>query len=177
MGDADGWPRQSTYSGGHAGGSATLARAADRLRQANTAFSVTIRFMVSLHLKQRFSFRPIQDADKAMINDDVEELFAAVGPVTVRRMFGGRGVYHQGRMVAAEIGGVLRLKADAISAPAFEAAGAEQWIYQRPGGKPVAMPYWTVPDAALDDPDAMATWAKLAWEAALRAPEKAKRRG
>ena len=111
-----------------------------------------------------------------MTNDDVEELFAALAPVTVRRMFSGRGVYHQGRMIAAEIGGVMHLKADALTAPKFAAAGAKQWTYQRPSGKPVAWPYWTIPDEALDDPDLMATWARLAWEAALRSPEKAPRR-
>ena len=111
-----------------------------------------------------------------MTNDDIEELFARVGSVTVKRMFGGKGVYHHDRMVAAEIGGVMRLKADAITAPMFEAAGAAQWVYQRPGGKPTAMPYWTIPDTALDDPDEMAIWAKRAWEAALRAPEKVRKR-
>jgi len=30
------------------------------------------------------------------------------------------------------------------------------------------MPYWTVPDEALDDPDIMAKWLTLAYEAALR---------
>jgi DNA transformation protein and related proteins len=30
------------------------------------------------------------------------------------------------------------------------------------------MPYWTVPDEAYDDPDLMAKWARLAFEAAVR---------
>lgn len=111
-----------------------------------------------------------------MTNHDIEEMFAAIGPVTIRRMFGGRGVYHQDRIVATEIGGVICLRADDITAPAFSAAGAEPWVYHRPGRKPVAWPYWTIPDEALDDPDEMAVWAKRAWEAALRAPEKARRR-
>ena len=110
-----------------------------------------------------------------MTNEDIEELFSALGPVAIRRMFGGRGVYHRGLMVAAEIGGVLRLKADSISAPAFRAAKAEQWVYERTGRKATAMPYWTIPEAALDDPEEMARWARTAWEAALRAPSKARR--
>jgi DNA transformation protein len=111
-----------------------------------------------------------------MTNEDVEEMFAGLGPVTIRRMFGGKGVYHQGLIVAVEIGGVLWLKTDAVTAAAFEAAGAEPWGYARPGGKSVQWPYWTIPDAALDDPDAMAQWARLAYEAALRAPPKARSR-
>jgi DNA transformation protein and related proteins len=31
------------------------------------------------------------------------------------------------------------------------------------------MPYWTVPDAALDDPEELKNWTGLAYEAALRA--------
>jgi DNA transformation protein len=110
-----------------------------------------------------------------MTNDEIEDLFAGLGPITVKRMFGGKGVYHQGLIVAVEIGGVLWLKTDAATAPAFKAAGSEPWTYARPGGKPVQWSYWTIPDAALDDPDEMATWSRLAYEAALRAPPKARR--
>lgn len=100
---------------------------------------------------------------------DIEDMFAALGPVTVRRMFGGKGVYHAGRIVAIEFGDRMLLKADAASAPAFEAAGATRWTYDGRGAKPVAMPYWSIPDEAFDDPDVMARWVRLAYEAALRA--------
>mgnify|MGYP002348172863 CR=1 FL=1 len=53
--------------------------------------------------------------------------------------------------------------------PLFAAAGARQWVYQREGRNPVAMPYWTVPEDAYDDPDEMARWVHLAFEAGLRA--------
>ena len=32
----------------------------------------------------------------------------------------------------------------------------------REGGKPTSMPYWTLPDAALDDPDMACDWARRA---------------
>jgi DNA transformation protein and related proteins len=101
----------------------------------------------------------------------IEEMFAGLGPVTVRRMFGGKGVYHRGRIVAVEVRGELLLKADAISAPAFAAAGARRWTYEGKKGRAVAMPYWSVPADAFDDPDEMARWVRLAYEAALRAGE------
>jgi DNA transformation protein len=31
------------------------------------------------------------------------------------------------------------------------------------------MPYWSIPDEAYDDPDLMAKWVRLAYEASLRA--------
>ena len=104
-----------------------------------------------------------------MDNAEIEDMFAALGPVTIKRMFGGKGVYHRGRILAVEIRDEMRLKADALSAPDFEAAGATQWTYQGKTGGVVKMPYWSVPEEAFDDPDIMARWARTAFEAALRA--------
>ncbi len=107
-----------------------------------------------------------------MRNDEIEELFAGLGAVTIRRMFGGKGIYHHGLIVAVELGGELRLKADAVSAPRFEAAGATRWSYEGGKGRAVQMPYWSIPAEAFDDPDQMAHWVRLAYAAALRAPPK-----
>jgi DNA transformation protein and related proteins len=98
----------------------------------------------------------------------IEEMFEAVGPVTIKRMFGGLGIYARGTIIAIETAGEIFLKADATSAPQFEADGARQWRYDGKG-KPVFMPYWTIPDDAFDDPELMAKWVKLALEAGLRA--------
>lgn len=105
-----------------------------------------------------------------MTDADIADLFRGLGPVTVRRMFGGKGIYHQGVIVALEVDGEVLLKADAESASAFRAAGSRQWVYAgKPGRRAAAMPYWSIPDAALDDPDAMAQWAQRAFAAGLRA--------
>jgi DNA transformation protein len=104
-----------------------------------------------------------------MDRESIEELFQALGPVTIRRMFGGKGIYCDGRIFALEFRGDILLKADGESAPDFEAAGSRQWTYEgKRSGRPVKMPYWTIPDEALDDPDVMAEWARRAYAAALR---------
>lgn len=111
-----------------------------------------------------------------MDDDAIRDLFAAFGEVRIKRMFGGRGIYHNGLIFALEVGGDLLLKADAVSAPTFEAAGSRQWIYE--GGMRkgrVAMPYWSLPDAAMDDPDEAAVWARSAYEASLRSGAREKR--
>ena len=100
---------------------------------------------------------------------EIEEMFCGLGAVSVRRMFGGKGVYHQGLIIAVEVRGEMLLKADALSAPEFEGAGARQWTYERAGKPPVHMPYWSIPEAAFDDPELMAGWVRLAYAAALRA--------
>lgn len=104
-------------------------------------------------------------------DDDIawhRELLAALGRVDARRMFGGTGFYADGRIVALEIEGVLYLKTDAGSRSRFIDAGGRPFTYDN-GKRTVETRYWTPPDDALDSAEAMAPWARLAHEAALRA--------
>jgi DNA transformation protein len=99
---------------------------------------------------------------------EIEDLFASCGPVSIRRMFGGHGIYADGRMVALEASGVLYLKADALSSPRFAEAGSEPFTYAGKG-RPVQMSYWRVPEDAFEDADLMREFFALAVEAARRA--------
>ena len=104
-----------------------------------------------------------------MDNDAIRDLFAGLGLIEIKRVFGGKGIYFNGVIVAIELRDELMLKADAESAPDFASAGSRQWIYTgSKHGNQVAMPYWTVPDSAVDDPDEFAIWARKAWEAGKR---------
>ena len=104
-----------------------------------------------------------------MDDELIADIFSGLGPVTTRRMFSGKGIYHDGLIVALVLRGELMLKADATSAPEFAEAGARQITYpHRRSGKTVEMPYWTVPESAMDDPDELARWTRKAYEAALR---------
>ncbi|WOS64370.1 TfoX/Sxy family protein [Sinorhizobium fredii] len=102
-----------------------------------------------------------------MENAAIEEMFETLGPISIRRMFGGKGIYCDGVILAIEVGGEILLKGDSETAAELEEAGARQWAYDGKG-KPVKMPYWSIPDSAYDDPDEMARWVKLAYSAALR---------
>jgi DNA transformation protein len=105
-----------------------------------------------------------------MDNDAISDLFSGLGSVSIRKLFGGKGIYHQDVIVAIELRGELMLKADAVFAPELEAEGCKQWSYTHAKtGKHVPMPYWTVPDGAMDDPDEMAIWARKSFEAGRRA--------
>lgn len=105
-----------------------------------------------------------------MDDEAIHDLMSGLGRVTIKRMFGGKGVYHEGLIVALVVDGELLLKADNISAPEFEAAGCRQWVYEGHMRKgPVAMPYWSIPEDAYDDPEHMAVWARKAHQASLRA--------
>lgn len=104
-----------------------------------------------------------------MDDETLRDLLDGFGPISIRRMFCGKGIYHQGLIFALVVGDELLFKADSQTAPQFIAAGSRQWSYSgHKQGKSVAMPYWSIPDEAFDDPDVMTHWARLAFEAALR---------
>ncbi|MGF0538362.1 TfoX/Sxy family protein [Agrobacterium sp. ES01] len=112
-----------------------------------------------------------------MDNADIEEMFSSLGQITIKRMFGGKGMYRDGVIIAVDLFDEVMLKADEQTAPEFERAGARQWVYQREGKSPVAMPYWSIPEDAYDDPDLMEKWVRLAYEAGMRAgPTKPKKK-
>jgi DNA transformation protein len=98
----------------------------------------------------------------------IRELFAAVGRVDVRRMFGGHGVYAEGVMVALEAYGEIWLKADAETVPAFVAVGSDPFTYHK-DGKASVMSYRRLPAAAYDDAVEFQRWVALALAAAQRA--------
>jgi DNA transformation protein len=115
----------------------------------------------------------------AAVSDDfleyLNELFSDFGPITTRAMFGGHGVYYEGRIIGIVIDDALYFKADDETRPAFEAAGCAPFVYDA-GGKVVAMSYWSLPAEAMDSAQAFEPWARRANEAALRKPIKRARK-
>ena len=104
-----------------------------------------------------------------MDKEFLEELFAPFGRVSVRKMFGGTGIFHRGLSIAGIMDGQFRLKADDQTIDDFVAEGMSPWEYQRKDGKIVTMNYWSVPERLLDDPESFRDWAQKAFEAAMRA--------
>ncbi len=101
----------------------------------------------------------------------LEELFAGFGPVTIRNMFGGGGVYHDGLMFGLIAGDTLFLKVDDTNRADFEAENMKPFTYSAKG-KPVAMSYWELPEELYDDPGTFVQWARKAFDVALKAKRK-----
>ena len=98
----------------------------------------------------------------------LKALFEPFGPVTVRRMFGGSGIYAEGLCFAIELKGQVFLKTDALSRANFSAAGSAPFIYAAKGkSRPTS--YWSLPTAAHEDDDELRRWASMGLEAARRA--------
>jgi DNA transformation protein and related proteins len=108
--------------------------------------------------------------------DHIVELFTAFGPVVVRRMFGGAGIFADGVMIGLISDGVVYLKADEHSRQAFEAEGLGPFTYGK-AGKRTVMSYWRMPDRLYDDGDELARWASEALAAARRAAGAVRRPG
>lgn len=98
----------------------------------------------------------------------VREHFDGLGRLEIKRMFGGAGVYASGVMFALLDDGVVWLKADEVLAEAFREAGCRQFTYPTKDGRTMAMGYWTLPEAALDDPDEAVAWARRSLDVAVR---------
>ena len=114
---------------------------------------------------------PVTAGFKAFIMDQLS-LF---GPVTIRIMFGGAGVYADGVMFAILVDDVLFLKADETTQRAFESEGMKPFPYKPANKTPVAMSYWEVPPRLLEEPDELVTWARQAQRIAHASKAKARR--
>jgi DNA transformation protein len=98
--------------------------------------------------------------------DDIVDLFSVFGPVTVRRMFGGAGIYADGTMFALVAGGVIYLKSGASNVAMFEREGLAPFTYSRRQGERAVMSYRRMPDRLYDDSEELAVWARAALAAA-----------
>ena len=101
-----------------------------------------------------------------MTPEDVRELFAAFGPVTVRRLFGGAGIYSGSTMFALLHDGVIYLKVDAQTAVAFERENLAPFGYETKDGRRSVMSYRRMPERLYDEPNELAQWARAALAAA-----------
>jgi DNA transformation protein and related proteins len=97
------------------------------------------------------------------------ELTRPWGAVAAKSMFGGWGLYREGLFFALVADDVLYLKTDDETRAAFEAQQLEPFVFRTRDGTGTAMSYRRAPDEALENPEEMARWARLAYEAALRA--------
>ncbi len=97
------------------------------------------------------------------------ELLQPLGPVRPLRMFGGHGLYVDGLFMALAIENQLYLKTDDVTRERFVAAGCEPFSYATRTGERQVMSYYRPPEEALESPPLMLPWARMAFEAALRA--------
>jgi DNA transformation protein len=99
-----------------------------------------------------------------------QDLLSGMGHVVARRMFGAAGLFAGKVMFGLIDEGRIYLKTDEPLLADLKAAGAEAWIYTERKGPKAGVPqetsYWSLPDSALDDPEAACDWGRRALAAA-----------
>jgi DNA transformation protein len=104
--------------------------------------------------------------------ESIRELFAQFGPVTVKRMFGGAGIWSDGLMLGLEFDGAIFLRVDEESIPDFAREGSKPFVYTRAKSPKkigrASKSFWRLPERLYDDPGELAVWAKRAFVIAER---------
>lgn len=96
--------------------------------------------------------------------DHARDLFQDLSPLSVRKMFGGAGLYYEGTIFALIAFEEIFFKASGAFADTLAAKGSTPFVYEGKG-KPVTMSYWRLPESALDDPEEAVALARHALEA------------
>jgi DNA transformation protein and related proteins len=91
----------------------------------------------------------------------IVDQLAELGEVTMRRYFGGWALRSGGAQFAMVMDTVYFRVADADRA-SYAAAGAVPFTYNAAGREVVVRKYYSVPPAAIDDPDALRDLARRA---------------
>ena len=99
--------------------------------------------------------------------EHLRDLFEPLGPISARAMFGGYGIYFEGAIIGVILGETPYFKTDERTRGDFAAAGCTPAQYHAKG-KTLEMSYWSLPEEALDSPQALRPWALRAIEAAQR---------
>src|SRR3954464_4028423 len=113
------------------------------------------------------TIRPM--AKRSEFVDHVVELMGAFGPVQPKPMFGAWGLFHETLCFAIVAEDALYLKSDTVSAPRFDEARLEPFVYESKMGERIVTSYRQAPADALDNAVTMTQWAREGYEAALRA--------
>lgn len=118
---------------------------------------------------------------KDSFHDFVQELFAGLAPVQVKRMFGGAGGYADGLMFLLIADDTIYIKTDEALRAELAAEGCGPFVWEPQSGprkgEKVDLGYWGLPDSAMDDPDEAVRWgAKALAVAKAKAAAKPKRK-
>lgn len=98
------------------------------------------------------------------IADQLERL----GPVKMRRMFGGMGLYIDDMMFGVIFGEELYFKVDDSNRGDYEAEEMDPFTYEMSSGKTGSISYYQVPERLYDDADELIDWARKSVEVMRR---------
>lgn len=100
----------------------------------------------------------------------VEDLFANLGRIRIRKMFGGAGVYSGQDMFALIDKDRVYIKSDDALKEDLVSEGGQPFEWTNPKtGKTMRMSYVSLPDDALDSREEASAWGRKALDVAIQA--------
>ena len=113
-------------------------------------------------------------APSASFLEYIKDLFSPFGEISVRKMFGGAGIYCGGAIFAIIGDDDIWFKVDDVTRAEFEEAGLRPFEVEM-NGKTWTMSYYNAPEEIFDDNDALRHWTQLALGASARGKKPAKK--
>ena len=96
----------------------------------------------------------------------VLDLFSSWGAVSARKMFGGAGLYRDGKMFGLVADDVVYLKVDDTNRKKYEAVDSEP--FQPFKDKPMTMSYYELPAEVFERPEELFSWAAESLEIQMK---------
>lgn len=100
----------------------------------------------------------------------LQDLFAGLGSLEIRPMFGVGGLFCDGTMFAVIADERVFLKTDEMSRGNFLREAAAPFVYRVRNGDEIVTSYYELPACLFDDPDEALLWARRAYAIALHSP-------
>lgn len=97
-------------------------------------------------------------SDKSFFEYVVGDVLSDIDGITSRAMFGGWGIYKDGKIFAIIADGKLYFKVGDINRRDFEKRGSGPFTYMGKGGKPYAMSYWELPEDVMENKVEISDW-------------------
>ena len=99
--------------------------------------------------------------------DYIMDQLKPVGEVSPKKMFGGVGIFMQGKMFGMlNSKGTFLLKVDDSNVQDYISRGMSPFTHDK--NKTSKMPYYEVPSDVIEDPEALKIWSEKSIEIALR---------
>ncbi len=103
------------------------------------------------------------------------DLFGTHGGIQARRMFGGFGMYVDGKIVGIIVRDRIYLKTDDETRKLFIAEKCKPFTYRKKTGKGVSLRHYAIPERLYDEPDTFAHWVRQAEKPIAANPKKKKK--
>ena len=104
-----------------------------------------------------------------------DDLFNEFGPITLRRFFGGEGIYSGSVMIGMVFRDIIYFKTDDETIKAFRKEGSAPFTFKKRGTEIIETTWFSLPDRLYDDLEELAYWARDALKVANASPQAVKK--